>query len=243
MWIVNSLESRQVTMDFTSSGQGQPLVHHLVFDGEVVANAIELTDWADEPIQFELCGECGVVHCKSGGWGLARSLGDAVILMPAFDAMADDPVEYAPAWMSERGPALVPSPLVERLRGAVPSFPQTQSLRRLSASEAVRSIQLSAPLRVLGEFPEAPVLQRSKLCAVSKGDLIEMSTELDRLLTSLATQEPVHLLKQDSPEDEVTFYLDATGYPEWTPLVESRGREAALKWGPYSVEKCRVPEA
>jgi hypothetical protein len=242
MWIINSLESRQTTMNFASSGQGQPSVHHLVFDGSVVANAIELTDWADGPIQFELCGECGVVHCKCGGWGVARSIGEAVIFMPAFGAMADDPAEYAPpTWMSERGPALVPSSLVERLRRAVPSFPETQSLQGLSASEAIRSIQLSAPLQILGKFPEAPAIQRGKLIAVSKGDLPEVATELDRLLTSLTTQEPVRLRKLDGPEGEVAFYLDAIGYPEWTPLVELKGRGPALKWGPYIIESGTTP--
>jgi hypothetical protein len=208
----------------------------LVFDGTVVANAIELTEWCDEPIQLEVCEQCGMVQCKTGGWGVARSMAGAVLFLPAFGAMEDDLTEYSPPlWISEHGPALVPPSLVGSLREAVPWLPAVDSLKRVSASEVARSIQGFAPRQVLGRFPETPVLHGEKLCAVSKGDLSEVVAEVNGLLTSLATEEPVKFREQDGSEAELILYLDAIGYPEWAPVVETR-RGLALRWGPYIVE-------
>jgi hypothetical protein len=53
MWRVSALETRRAAMDFTSSGQGRPTMSQLVFDGAVVANAIELTDWSESPFNLK----------------------------------------------------------------------------------------------------------------------------------------------------------------------------------------------
>lgn len=146
-----------MAMDFTSSGQGRPVVTQLLFDEIVVANAVELTDWAEESVQLEVCEACGVIHCNPGGWGALRRLGDSVVLIPDFQAMTEGPIEYRPpGWMSKPGPALVSGSLVEELWAAVPELPAVTGLKPLSGSEAARCMQWSAPLKVLGEFPAPP---------------------------------------------------------------------------------------
>jgi hypothetical protein len=39
VWTVSAMETRKVRMDFTSSGQGRPVMTELLLDGTVVANA------------------------------------------------------------------------------------------------------------------------------------------------------------------------------------------------------------
>jgi hypothetical protein len=56
------------------------------------------------------------------------------------------------------------------------------------------------------------------------------------LLASLAAEKPVRLRERDGSEVELILYLDAVGYPEWAPIVETQGRGLALRWGPYIVE-------
>lgn len=238
MWRVSSISTRPVTLDFTSSGQGRREATALIFDGTVVANAIELTDWTQDRIQFEICKECGTEHCEPGGWGAARRLDNAILFLPNFEEMTEDPIEYRPPpWMIDRGPALIPSHLVRDLQAAVAELPIIEKLRPLSGAEAARCLQLAAPLEALGKLPKPPSVRRDLLCAVSQGDLSDVAEEIDRLLASLGEQETVRLRNLDGTETDVTVYLDAPGSPEWCPLVEIGGGEIALKWGNFRIER------
>lgn len=237
MWRVSSISTRPVTLDFTSSDQGFRKATALIFDGTVVANAIELTDWTEDRIQFEVCGACGIEHCAPGGWGVARRLDDAILFLPNFQEMAEDPKEYGPPlWMLDPGPALIPAHLLKDLHAAASELPTLERLRPLSGSEVARCLQLAAPLEVLGKLPKPPSVRRDRLCAVSEGDLSEIAAEIDRLLAKLGEQETVRLSVLDGTESAVTVWLDAPGSPEWCPLVEIGGEGLGLRWGDYRIE-------
>lgn len=237
MWRVSLISTQPVTLDFTSSDQGFREATALIFDGTVVASAIELTDWTEDRIQFEVCGACGIEHCAPGGWGAARRTGDAILFLPNFEEMADDPIEYRPPpWMIDQGPALIPNHLVRDLQAAVAELPALERLRPLSGSEAARCLQLAAPLAILGKFPDSLKVRRDHLCAVSQGNLSEIAAEIDRLLASLTEQEAVRLRELNGTESAVTVYLDAPGSPEWKPLVEIGGEGLALRWGDFRIE-------
>jgi hypothetical protein len=237
MWKVRSLETRQAAMDFTSSGQGRPIKTQLVFDGTVVANAIELSEWSEEPVQLEVCAQCGFERCAPGGWAALRRLGNALLILPAFEAVAENPDEYGPpAWMAGRGPALMAEDLIGALQAAVPELPKIETLRKATGADAARSIQLSAPWKVLGQLPENPALRSAHVVAVSHGTLAAVVRELDRLLAVVLAQPEIRLREPDRDSSRVTLFLDLPGFPEWSPLVMNQENELQLLWGPYAVD-------
>jgi hypothetical protein len=237
MWRINALETRPAAMDFTSSEQGRPIKSQLVFDGAVVANAIELTDWSEEPVQLEVCAACGHERCASGGWAVVRRLGNALLILPAFEAMAEDPAEFAPpAWMAQRGPALISAGLIEALQAAVPELPKVETLKPVTGADAARSIQLSAPQEILGQLPETPASRTAKVVAVSQGTIAEVVRELDRLLAEAMAQPEIRLREPAGDPGRVTLYLDLPGFPEWSPLGINEEKQLQLLWGGYAVD-------
>jgi hypothetical protein len=88
--------TRRATFDFSSSDGCIHQVTPLLADDQLLANAIELIDWSDDPVQVRVCEQCGFVHCEPGGWLSLRNGGSAVLLIPAFSRMAENSSEYAP---------------------------------------------------------------------------------------------------------------------------------------------------
>ncbi len=237
MWNVSTLETRRAAMDFTSSGQGRPIKSQLVFDGAVVANAIELTDWSEEPVQLEVCAACGIERCAPGGWAVVRRLGNALLILPAFEAMAEDPKEYAPPqWIAERGPALIAEGLIGALQSAVPELPKVETLKPVTGADAARSIQLSAPREILGQLPKTPAVRSAKVIAVSQGTIAEVVRELDRLLAEAVAQPEIRLRENAGNSDQVTLYLDLSGFPVWSPVAINEEKAFQLLWGAYAVD-------
>lgn len=83
-----------------------------VVDGAVFANAAELSSWADTRVQVYICEACGIEHCASGGWLMARNVGVGVAFVPAFGEMLGgdwEQVEYAPPYFAQGMPVFTPS--------------------------------------------------------------------------------------------------------------------------------------
>jgi hypothetical protein len=56
------------TPDFSSSGQPSPQWTEVRCNGERLTNALNWIDWNQNPVQVELCEECGVTGCARGGY-------------------------------------------------------------------------------------------------------------------------------------------------------------------------------
>src|SRR4051812_33590200 len=103
MWTPSAFTVKSKMMYFSSSGQGSVPVNSIYADDENLANAIELIDFDDDPIQFQVCDHCGYPGCASGGWLSLRRLGQFVFLMPAFGKMdmgSWEANEYAPPYFT-----------------------------------------------------------------------------------------------------------------------------------------------
>jgi hypothetical protein len=219
MMSATSFTTRRVTLDFTSSGQAKRSATQLFADGKLFGNAIELTDWSTDPIQVQVCEECGVVHCASGGWVSFRSVGSYALLIPAFAAIADDPAEYRPPnLIAQYGFISFPPQSYLRLRSLVSGLPPPSSLAALSRGEAALMYQGEAPGRVLGVLPSVPHPKASDILAAEPGDAADQVAALNLLLSSfVGSSDPVAL--QPTPASPVVLYVDMPGVPAWEAFV------------------------
>lgn len=219
LWRVEQVEPARAVLDFSSSGQGHRTVTQLVADGEILANAIEFTTWSAGSTQVEVCSECGVERCASGGWVAPRRSGEHLVWLPAFDELAEDDAEFGPPrYFAERGLPVFEPPAAGRVAATVGvAF---QELRALSYREVALLLQWTAPGRLLGLPPAPPRVRREDVLAISSGDREEILGRLDELLAvALRSDAEVVLQSLSDATEPVGFFLDLPGHPEWTPLA------------------------
>ncbi len=219
MWQPLNLTTTRVALDFSSSFGSHFQATRLNADSERLTNAIELIDWSDDPIQVDVCEECGITHCKPGGWVTFRRCGQYVLVLPAFAAMVDNELEYsAPEFLLKRGPAVLTAQTFSSARSIAINLPPANELAPLTRHEAVRTFQWEAPGHVLGRFPAHPILDRALVLATDSGEPAERVERLNSLLTEMfASGEPALPGAQSTA---ICLYLDLPGYPEWQALYE-----------------------
>lgn len=218
------MEPQRAMVDFSSSEQGRPTVTQLTGDGEIFANAIEFTTWSADPVQVEVCSECGVERCAPGGWVALRRSGDRVIWLPAFDEMAEDDAEFGPPrYFEERGvPIFEPEP-AKALAEAVGVT--LDEVRPLESRDVAHLLQWAAPGQILGVAPAAPQVRREDVLAATSGDCDDALKHLDELLAAaIASETGVMLEEPPDGAEPISFFLDLPGHPEWTPLIRTDSR-------------------
>jgi hypothetical protein len=222
MWHPSSLTTRKAVLDFSSSGGESFSVTQLVADGECLANAIELIDWAADPIQVRVCEKCGITHCEPGGWISLRRMGSYLLMIPAFANLTDDATEYQPPhFPGNRGIVQLDLQNLVQLQSFVPELPAIESMKALSNREAALIFQWEAPGRVLGARSSFPVLKESKVVASDPGDTAERIETLNKLLEAMHCSEAVAVLQTVADgTPAVTFFLDLPETPAWEAYVE-----------------------
>jgi hypothetical protein len=207
----------------------------IIADGTVLLNAVSFVDVSDpNRVQVHVCEHCGFTHCESGGWVAFRRLGDQVLWMPCFDAMAADdfdareyrPPDSWPAW-----PVFGAEEYL-RLRALVPELSESELIPPLRSRTAARLLQHDAPGRALGHFPDAPRLRRDLVVSSGYGDVAAQVASLESTLADAWTNDSlVSVVEAGEP---VTFYLDLPGTPGWDPLASARGAfRISSKSGPF----------
>ena len=93
LWRVERVETRELECSF--AGPASATVTQLVADGEILADAVEYPRWRVDPVQVELCAECGVAGCAPQGWVRPRRAGDRLLWLPAFDELVEDMIGRA----------------------------------------------------------------------------------------------------------------------------------------------------
>ncbi len=157
MWIPSKLEVVPISFSFESSGQGVHRDLALRADDETLVNMLECVEWADDPVQVEICDACGYAGCATGGYVAARRLGAHVVLAPSIEAYRDSGDEWArtnvrePRLLRKRGLPLIAETDWERLRAEGAPLPPASGFRSLTWREAALAAQLEAPLRLLGD--------------------------------------------------------------------------------------------
>lgn len=230
MWTPDRIEARTATLDFTSSGQGQPQVRQLVMDGELVANAIGFTGWGADPFQPIVCGICGIEGCEPGNWLVCRRASDFAVMIPDFAGWSEDRAEACPPnYLRSRGTLLLTDDQYRELRGLAPDLPPRDRLKGLRAYELARMLQFEAVHHGLGTPLDELRIRRDHIVAFSEGLADDGITLLEQLLAELSEHgnQPVRLTKAGENTEPLSFFLaDAMG-TEWTPLARTAGTIAA----------------
>jgi hypothetical protein len=225
LWRVEIVEFRRHELDFTSSGQGNHRTTAVFADGTEIINALDLFDTTEEPMQTLICGACGQTGCEVGNRIVVRRLEGGILLMPAFDAMAEgdqELAEYAPPYfVSTRGSAFIKGPALAMLAARVPFFADPDRWPPLTMRDSVRLLQWNAPARALGQFPERPRLREELIATASHGTGREAFDALEAAIAASGDDvRPVKLVAGES----VFFYLEDAGHLTWEPLTFDGGR-------------------
>lgn len=215
-------------LDFSSSGGGRRAVTAVTAGGVQLCNAVELLEVESGRLQIEVCECCGHRGCAQGGWVALRRCGEFVVWIPAWEAMErgrGDANEYQPpAYFALHGCPVFAANAWEELRRLRPALPSAAALDPMLAREAVRLVQLAAPLQLLGCYPDPPRLRRDLLLGVVEGELPAQADALDHCLrTCFRSAKPVE------PEPGRSFVgiellLDSMETPTWLAFGKQDGK-------------------
>ena len=220
LWRVKQIEFRRRELDFTSSGQGKHSTTAVIADETEIINALDLFDTEEDPMQTIVCESCGFSGCEGGSRVVVRRLDGGILVMPAFDAMAEgdwELTEYQPPYfISKLGSALIQGSALAMLATRVPFLADADRWPPVTMRDCVRLLQWEAPARALGAFPDRPKLREELFAAASHGTGREAYDALEKTIAaSLDDARPARLVVGES----VSFYLDEARYPAWEPLT------------------------
>ena len=220
MWLPSTLETREATLDFTSSEQGRPTVRLLFVDDILVANAIGYASWSADSFQPLVCEACGIEGCEPGNWMVVRRAGDFAVFLPDFPAMLDDIVDCAPPpYLRRKGALVLDQALFRRLRDLVPGVSEFGRLSGLRGEDAKWLLQFEAEQHVLGEFPGEVDVRRDHVVACSCGERSERLEQLTSALGVVEGHRPVRLRPLADGAVEVVCYLDDPRASAWTAIA------------------------
>lgn len=233
MWTPKKYTTKRTTMDFSSSGQQKVEVTTVYADDEKIANAAELMDFEEDPVQFEVCDHCGFPGCAPGGRLSIRKLGEFTLMIPAFSAMDEESgeaSEYCPPYFTRtKGSILLAQDHYRDLVSLLPKLPRTESVRAISSYEFARLLQWEAPFRVFGGYPEPIDFRRELLCTTSAADDADAVRRLLEIMRRFERDDiRPKLMPINEADEKISFFLDASNFIEWKPLVRKAGGRYGL---------------
>ena len=219
MWGIKNPVIQKAKLDFTSSGQGFYEVSQLVSDGIVLMNVLELMEFDEDEVQLLICDHCGTINCKSG---------DYVLLIPAFEQMADDEwskAQYSPPrYLKKEGTPFFDLQVYENLREQFPDFPKTNVIKNLKIREAMRLAQQNMPLRIFGEPPQINVRHdKFKYITASSEETAEKQLErIEEILRqNYQNTSPAWLRRPSLNEEVIYLFIDINEFTDWQALIKT----------------------
>jgi hypothetical protein len=232
VWQVQHLEFRRATLDFRSSGQGQRDVTQVLFDGELFANAADLTSWDADLFQVLVCDHCGIEDCGAGNWVEIRRLGDACLFTPCLSGDLD--LYFPPRSFERRGIPMLSDRDYRWLRQRLHGLPQEPRL--LMPTDIAHLIACEAPAGLLVREASRFRILAQLVVAVSEGEVEAAARQLEALLNECAgASEPATTREVGASDTRLSFYLNDKTFTEWTPLVQHSDGTIGLLLGNQSV--------
>ncbi|MFN0054454.1 MAG: hypothetical protein ACKV0T_19940 [Planctomycetales bacterium] len=197
-------------------------VESLYFRDVCIANAVNLSDFEDDPIQVTVCETCGNVGCNSGGWIHMRRIGDDVLWIPPRRLTAREsklvcelfPPEYIAR--DDIGIPVFGPDLYDELRRQLPRLPHRATVQPIQMCEALALVQAEAPFELLGRAPRIPQLQPDLVLAVTDGELAAETAVVNQFAKEhVNSASPLEMVSIDASYRAIEFHLDAPGFPAW----------------------------
>lgn len=232
MWTPAKIETRQVKLDLSASGQLGCKVRQVLCDDVIVCNAADHIEWTDHAmLELELCEVCLFRGCTGGGRVALRRAADRILLIPAFEAMLEGEVEareYAPpVWMTKRGPLSLSRAdwrVFESAAGGVPAF---ESVTQISTSELLRLFHFLAPRDFLSDYLSPAHARWDLILATSGHDSSADIAYLKRLFSDPEAFTAHEFCTPEAGGYTVSVFLDVLSIKEW--LVFSSEDKPAVR--------------
>ena len=257
--IATTPDYRAISAGFSAMNMGDEETEKLYADLVLFANNCSRTYWSSDVFQVEICG-CGEPGCADAGWLTIRNAGALIVFLPNFPKLITDNPYRAfyhgpPSYVAFEGiPAVIPETYIQLRK--LDSAPDLNRLARLTACEALRLIQILSPCfsktyrgegwsrSLLGDFPEPIAFDKSKILAVSHGELDDALDLLDTILRLQSDTQRTAQIRELKADDQVlTFFLDASScsidtpsLPEWPCLVVRDSNVGLLLTDDYWVD-------
>ena|ERR1044072_851164 len=130
--------------------------------------------------------------------------------------------EYRPPdQLARRGFPIIHVTTYQHLSGLLPAVPSPADMRKLTGLELARCLQMEAPMRVLGVFPENVSVNRHVVLASSEGDLSTMLDLLERSLTEVMNGSGLHLRPRHVDDAIPSLFMNTNDLEEWHPVAIS----------------------
>ncbi len=229
MWTPARIESRSTTLDLSASDQGLRKVRQVLCDGVVVCNAVDAIDWADLPVQWELCEACLCPGCVPGGRVALRRTDSHVLILPDFTAMSQSDwalIEHAPpGWMASQGALSFSQADWKTFRTACDGAPYLDDIAPASTAELLRLYHFQAPRAFLPDCL-SPTLARWELILCTNGhDSAADLVHLKRLFSDPSAFDGHDFCLPALESHTVSAFLDVLSIEEW-PLFSSEPEPA-----------------
>ncbi|MEA5462870.1 hypothetical protein [Leptothoe sp. PORK10 BA2] len=240
MWQLSQPVVKSAEFNFSNPDGGLINVTQL-WQGDIcLINALGYVNWQDAQanFQFELCETCCYPGCRPQGWVSIRKLGERVLILPAFETIANAAnhlrQEYLPPAYLHGGAVWLEHADYQKVQNLAP-FPGLDQLPELSSWEAAKLLQWEAPQKILGDIHSPPQLSADLVIASSEGSFLEQVPIFSALLAQLQQVNSRVIMQTITPSTQIiSFYLDLAGIPHWNALVYDGG-DYKLYLGPGSV--------
>jgi hypothetical protein len=242
MWTSTNFETYRKSFDFSSSEQGKPTFTSLKIDGKEFFNMVEQLDGEiqeDQTFQTIICDHCGFHHCASGNWVAVRQLNDYVFFLPAFKAIADEPLssEYDPPYsLRQKGAYWLPLDDFEKLKKLVPELANLKSVNRLTKFELISLYKWDTPHKMFGDFPNFKPLRKKHVFVTSELDNETTFDIIEQKLTELENANEFIIQEMLDTDTVISFFLDDVETTEWKALYKTNNQFGLLLGGIFKIE-------
>jgi hypothetical protein len=125
MFVCDTLQTEIWYPNFSSSGQASPVWTRVRCGTQWIANALEWTEWMDNPVQVMLCDACGHDGCETGGYVHVSRLAGFVLWSPPQEQDWHDETQKL---IRGRGALAIPSAVWDGWAAAIPNVPEAGRL-------------------------------------------------------------------------------------------------------------------
>lgn len=222
-----SLGFERWSPDFCSSGLPNPIWTRMRVGEVEVCNSLEGADWAENPVQVEICDHCGAPGCQSGGYVHVSKVENFVLWTRPQVADLGGVRDLA-AWAIARfGSLAFPERIWQHITSVARNVPSQAQLPEADG-RVLEDAWIAGRGRAMGTAEVLPWLE-ARLVGADTLDRVTALRTVGHWLNWFKQREgssmgDVHLrYAEDCGAELETMYFDGPREEDWTGLARYRG--------------------